>query len=183
MLKGDSPFDYSIMRAVALLTYLVVLSRVEVKNINTLNFQSWLTLMLSSVLVFETVLVSQPFVGAISYGIVNIVCIIFTRFTLMDSTKKFCLMFTILVYQCIRFHVHETMNGREGISKMEIGYGALILLFYYNNFIIEDDYSNFILSQCQNALHTQKQWLRCLQKIPNGVILYNLKQAEIVFEN
>lgn len=59
----------------------------------------------------------------------------------------------------------------------------VLIVCYYNNFVIEDDYLDFILKQYKKEVLIQQQWRQCLQKIPNGVILYDLKEGEVVFEN
>ena len=51
------------------------------------------------------------------------------------------------------------------------------------NLDIDQNFNQFITIRFFKAKETEKLWHETIKKLPNGIILYNIDQDEIIFEN
>ena len=48
---------------------------------------------------------------------------------------------------------------------------------------VDDSFTSYVLDRFQKAAELEKQWLKSLQNMPNGIMLYNMKEKTVTFEN
>ena len=58
----------------------------------------------------------------------------------------------------------------------------MILLFFYTAFV-DSCISKFICDTFHKLEETKEKWFTSLQKMPNGVLIYDIKQNKITYQN
>ena len=49
--------------------------------------------------------------------------------------------------------------------------------------ILDDNFKIFMKMKFNETKDAEKRWLSSLTNIPNGVIIYNIKENQVIFEN
>ncbi len=47
----------------------------------------------------------------------------------------------------------------------------------------DESFKDFILIKFKKAKEAEKQWLLSLQNIPNGIMIFDIKNEKVIFEN
>jgi c-di-AMP phosphodiesterase-like protein len=57
------------------------------------------------------------------------------------------------------------------------------LVVQFSTLEVDDNFTSYVLDRFQKAAELEKQWLKSLQNMPTGIMLYNMKEKTVTFEN
>jgi len=57
------------------------------------------------------------------------------------------------------------------------------MVVQFSTLEVDDNFTTYVLERFQKAAELEKQWLKSLQNMPNGIMLYNMNEKTVTFEN
>lgn len=105
------------------------------------------------------------------------------RFANFNKLALVITFFLKIVYMVCRVLYQFKDSDLDLVSHEDLPPLLTFITFFTYTVYIDDRVSSFILDTFSQIRETEQHWFNSLHAMPNGVIIYNVKEGQVTFQN